>query len=130
MRSGSDIQHQAAAPTAFVAVDGEAVVGHRLDEMRGHVASPLDGGAQCRPVEVERYRSLRDEVLRLGEEDQLLQPGGEERGAVGALGAHLMSRRLSVASPDKLAEGAESVFEEVLFAVDFDHELELCGVLS
>src|ERR671938_415821 len=65
IRTGSDIEHHVAAPAVAVAVQLEVVVRDRLDEVAGLVGH---------------------EPLGLGQEDELGEPFGQKRAAVGRLG--------------------------------------------
>src|SRR4051794_7652376 len=81
MRS-SDIEHHRRAPAAVRGLEGQAVVGDRLDEV-GRAPLPGDELAAQRAVaDVDRLRAGGDEPVVLGEEDELLQPRGERPGAV------------------------------------------------
>src|SRR3954468_20224169 len=81
MRS-SDTDHHRGAPAAVGAVEGQAVVGDRLDEVRRAPGAGDELAAQGGVAEVDRVRARGDQPVLLGEEDELLEPCREQPRAV------------------------------------------------
>src|SRR5687767_4523146 len=76
-RRSSDIEYRPTPPAAVGPVELQRVVGHRLDEMRRVAQTAANTRTYLAVAKLETVHALRDEALRLGEEDELLQPGGE-----------------------------------------------------
>src|SRR5919108_4399938 len=104
MRSSgnSDIEYHPGAVPRGGGREREAVIGHRLDEVRRLTQAPADGRPQRVVVELEGLEAQRLEALRLGQEHELLEPGGQQRRAV--RGVQLDGARLVA-----LAGGAQQV---------------------
>src|SRR4051812_47537072 len=86
IRTGSDIEHDVAAPAVAVTVQLEIVVRHGLDEVPRLACAADDHRGDRVLADDEVTRLVRDEALGLGQEDQLGQPLGEQRPAIGRLG--------------------------------------------
>src|SRR5919197_1584016 len=121
MRRGSDIEHDPSVPHAVLACELQAVIRRRLDE-RVDTTTPPDE-RRCEP---QPLCALRHEALRVGEEDQLLEPGDEERAAVIGRDAHLVPHFIATGiERDELAEGSDGLLEDALFALRVDRELDV-----
>src|SRR5919202_2267768 len=80
-RRRSDIQHDACPPGSLFMREREPVVGDRLHE-RPRLAGPPAHGRPKACVAEDDVRLLRHEPLRLGQEDELLEPPSQERGGI------------------------------------------------
>jgi hypothetical protein len=109
------IEHHLRPPNATVAGKFEAMVRHCFHEVSGTATVAGDDCPKTRAVEVEPFQALRDEVVGLREEDELVQPRGEERRVVLRLGSDLVLHALfSVVARDELGEGRERLAEDSL----------------
>src|SRR4051812_45823105 len=86
IRTGSDIEHDVPAPAVAVPVQLEVVVGDRLDEVPRLARAADDDRGHGVLADDEVARLVGNESLGLGEEDELGEPLGEQRAAVGRLG--------------------------------------------
>src|SRR5919204_3547312 len=126
MRRGSDIEHDPSVPHAVLACEVEAVIRRRLDERLDTTTPPDERRCERRSAEPQPLCALRHEALRVGEEDQLLEPGDEERAAVIGRDAHLVPHFISTGiERDELAEGSDGLLEDALFALRVDRELDV-----
>lgn len=89
---------------------------HRLDQVWWRTATAADSCSQPLRLERQIVDSLRHEPLRLGEEAQLLEPGGEQRRPVLGLDAHLerlaLAGRLLRVVSKQLSQGQQPVDED------------------
>src|SRR5919204_796776 len=74
MRRGSDIEHDPSVPHAVLACELQAVIRRRLDERVDTTTPPDERRCERRSAEPQPLCALRHEALRVGEEDQLLEP--------------------------------------------------------
>src|SRR5688572_24344913 len=113
IRLRSDIEHHLRPPDTAVAGKFKAMVRHCFHEVGGTTAVAGDDCPKTRAVEVEPFQALRDEVFGLREEDELIEPRGEERRVVLPLGRDLVLYALtSVVPRDELGEGCERLGED------------------
>ena len=102
--------------------------------MRGLAAPPGHAGAQAALVERLELDALGDHGLGLGEEDELLEPGGQELGAVVRVDRHLTRDGLSVprlvVAAEQLGERARRVLEHGGLGCGLDPQLELARVVD
>src|SRR5919204_6346180 len=124
IRRSSDIEGHASVPDTVALRELEPMVRSRLDE-RGRVAgSAAHGRAQVLAGELD-LGALRYEAPGFGEEQQLLEPGDEQRSAVGGRELDLVCLLGTVGGPEELRECVQRVLEDRLFGACFDVELEL-----
>src|SRR4051812_43653364 len=133
MRTGSDIEHDVPAPAVVTTVKLEVVIGDRLDEVARLAGAPDDDGGHRVLADDEVARLVGDEPLGLGEEDELGEPLGEQRAAVGRLG---LDRALDALPGrfalllEQLAQGVDCLAEDGRLAAPVNLELQLGGVLD
>src|SRR5215203_4498677 len=127
----SDIEHQPREPAFSVLPQLETVVGDRLDEVRGLVGPSRDRRAQILLAELECRYPFGHEVVRLGEEDELAEPVGEECRGVGSSHGHAVLGRLPTrVAADELRERRERFCEDRLLRRCGDLELQFGGVID
>src|SRR6266511_228444 len=87
MRRSSDIEHDPGTPAAVEGLELEPVVRDRLDEWGRGAAAALDHSPRLGWMQLDLGQPAGHERLRLGQEDQLMQPVREQDGSVPALDA-------------------------------------------
>src|SRR3970040_729449 len=125
----SDIEHHPAAPGSVLPPEAEPVQRHRLHERARLAAAAVYEALDTRSGD-GNVRALGDEAFRLGEEDELVQPRGEERREVGRLEVDPPFDGLTPRRPGQLAEGAKRLPEGSFCRVGLELELELGRVLD
>src|SRR3954465_3168591 len=134
MRTGSDIEHDVPAPAVAVTVQLEVVVRHGLDEVTRLARAPDDDRGHRVPAAEGVACLVGDEALGLGEEDELGEPLGQQRAAIGRLGLDLaldaLASRLSRVLPEQRAQREDGRAEDRRFAARVNLELQLGGVLD
>src|SRR3954452_25055888 len=129
MRS-SDIEHHRRAPAVAGGFEAQAVVGDRLDEVGGPAAPREDLAAQRAVAEVDRLGAGGDQLVVLGQEDELLQPRGEQAGLIARGDLERARRRLAVRLAQQLADRLRRVADQRLGRRRADAQLELAGVVD
>src|SRR5919106_2010250 len=131
MRVMSDIEHDLRPPDTAVAGKFEAMVRHCFHEVRRTATVAGGDCPKTRAVKLQPFQPLRDEILALREEDELIEPRGEERCVVLRLGSDLVLYALtSVVPRDEFGEGCERLGEDGLARLGRDVELHLGRVLD
>lgn len=128
----SDVEHDVAVPPSLSLRKLEATVRHCLDEMPRSAELAFDRRLQA-VTELEADEGAGDECLRLGEEDELAQPVGEQQLAVILGGKYdLAPLRAAVGARTvhELTKGRERFSEELAFARRLKLELELPDMLD
>src|SRR5437763_4446888 len=124
-RCRSDIEHHRGPPLPSLArFEREAVEGHGLDEVRRAATARDQPAAQARLAELEVARRRRDELVLLGQEDELLEPGGQQRGRVAGLDLERPGDRLVGRLAEDLAECGGRLAHRGLGAGRLDVELQ------
>src|SRR4051794_27158674 len=134
MRTGSDIEHDVPAPAVAVTVQLEVVVRHGLDEVTRLARAPDDDRGHRVLADDEVACLVGDEALGLGEEDELGEPLGQQRAAIGRLGLDLaldaLARRRLGVLLEQLAEREHGLPEDRGLAPRVQLELQLGGELD
>src|SRR3990170_8373713 len=109
----SDIEHHPAAPGSVPPPEAEPVQRHRLYERTRLATTAVHDAGGTRSGDGD-VRALGDEPFRLREEDELVQPCGEERGEVGRLEVHRPLDGLPSGRSRQLADGTKRLLEDSL----------------
>src|SRR5215211_3002372 len=134
IRTGSDIEHQRGAPRSSLLLHREAMVGDGLDQVGGVRPAPADRRVERIADQLEALRALGQESLRLDQIDELAEPLGEQRRAVGRARGDLEAGRRAAraglrALAQQLPEGLEGLVEDGALTGGLDPQLELGGVV-
>src|SRR5437870_7713124 len=114
MRTSSDIEHDASLPGAVLLGEPETVIGGGLDERFDGTAPSDERRRERRVREAQVFDPLGDEALRVGEENQLLEPLDEQGSVVACLEHDLVPRLLAVAAErDQLGERSGGLDEDL-----------------
>src|SRR5579884_4174702 len=129
-RCALDIEHHSRPPAAGRRLEGEPMPRDRLDKAARSATVTAHHRAQPAVVEPELDQPLGDELLGVGEVDELVEPVGEQAAAVAAfeLDRPLLPVGLAV-SARELAEGGERVAEERRLGRRLQLKLEFAHVL-
>jgi hypothetical protein len=101
---------------------------HRLHQRPRRPPAPVHERSELEAVQGE-FRALRHEALGLRQEDELVEPGGEERRQIQGLDHDSAFDRLSVPGACELGEGPERLFEHPFRGLRLELDLELRGVI-
>src|SRR6266576_2970466 len=129
MRS-SYIEDNRRTPAVARGLEGQAVVGDRLDEVGGSSSAGDELAAQGGVADVDRFGAGGDELVVLGEEDELLQPRGEQGGGVAGADAQRAGDRVAGRLAEQLADRLCRVADHRLGRLRGDAQLELAGVVD
>src|SRR5437588_7520735 len=135
IRCRSDIEHHRRPPAAVRRLHAEPVVGNGLHEVRRVGASAFYTRAYAALVDGLEVNSPRHDSVALGDEDELLDPGREEGGAVVRLDHDLTGDGIASVGPRLVAleqprQRSRCVLEHRRLSRRLDVQLELARVVD
>ena len=131
IRRSSDIEHRPCPDPAFFRAELELVVRDGLHEMRRSAPEALYGGVQTVARQLERGDRLGHEILGFCQDDQFVEPVGQERCPLRRAKRDLMTGGIPARGlVEELGERGESCGEELGLLGALERELELRGVLD
>src|SRR5215211_2150908 len=131
IRRSSDIEHRPCPDPAFFRAELELVVRDGLHEMRRSAPEALYGGVQTVARQLERGDRLGHEILGFCQDDQFVEPVGQERCPLRRAKRDLMTGGIPARGlVEELGERGESCGEELGLLGGLERELELPGVLD
>src|SRR5581483_10417011 len=131
-RTSSDVEDDAPMPDPSFVPEFEVTESDRLHELTRPTATADDRRAQAAALKLERREPPRHEPLHLGEEDELVQPVGEQESAIVGLKLDLALDEVAVAAlllGHELGERLERRCEDSRLVRGLDLDLDLAAVL-